>query len=86
MNAPQAPPRQIASPKYLTSLSPVNSYLTRSEELKHRGFNVNTQAQKSLLKYAVAPENLDRIGEIPDRVAKEDSKIEDESTHGKINP
>lgn len=42
--AANASPRQIASPKFLTSLSPVNSYLTRSAELRARNFTTNTEA------------------------------------------
>ena len=54
-------PRQISSPKYLTSLGPVNNYLTRSAELKARGFTVNTEAQKGLLKFATNKDNLESI-------------------------
>jgi len=43
----------------------VNSFLTRSAELKARGFTVNTEAQKGLLKYATTKDNLDKIDDIP---------------------
>lgn len=34
--------RQIASPKYLMRLSPVDNILTKSGELKKRSFNIDT--------------------------------------------
>lgn len=51
-------PRRIASPKYLKSLSPVQNYLSRADELKQRSFNIDTESQKHLLKYAASKENL----------------------------
>jgi hypothetical protein len=45
-------------------LGPVDSYLTRSAELRARGFTVNTEAQKGLLKYATTKDNLDKIDDV----------------------
>ncbi len=44
-NKKSPPARSIASPKYMTKLSPVHSFVVKSDELQKRAIiNLNTQA------------------------------------------
>ena len=62
----------------MTRLSPINNILTRSTELKKRQFNVDTQAQQHLLKFAANKDNIEKLKQL--RLQPEEQQEEEKVT------
>lgn len=55
--------RKLASPRNMSRLSPINSILTKSNEMQKKNLNIDTEAQQHLLKYAAQKENIAMLKE-----------------------
>ncbi|CDW90010.1 myosin light chain kinase [Stylonychia lemnae] len=59
-----SPPRQLASPKQIGRLSPINNLLNKEQQMRKQMLNIDTQAQQNLLRYAANKDHIDKLKEM----------------------